>query len=423
MEERPAAGKMKVEQILIAYDKSGGAVAKTNALKFADSLYNAAVKGASFEKLAANYSYDNMTRGAGGLMPLVGVGGYEKPFEDAVFALKKNGEIAKPFETSNGFHIVKRLEHIPVEKNFDEASASIQLAVKQDKRSGQAKNSFEKKVKAQTGIKKTGFAFSELWRYTDSSLKKKPLPSSSINEGTVLLEFPKAKITTAGWIRYASISPAQASADKYLQVWNEFETAKAIEYYRNHLDEFSPEFNQQLKEFMEGNLLFEIMERKVWTVSASDTAGLRKYYNLHKSTYVWNKSADAIMVNAADSMTAVKIRKQLALKPASWKKLAAASDGNIIADSGRVEWSQIPAKEAAIKAGMVTPVVMNEDRTSSFTYVIKTYPQPTPRAFNDARGLVMNDYQQEIENKWIGELKKKYPVNVNEAVLESIIKN
>ncbi len=175
MEERPAAGKMKVEQILIAYDKNGGAAVKANAVKIADSLYSALIRGSSFERLAANYSYDNLTRGAGGLMPLVGVGVYEKPFEDAVFALKKNGEISKPFETSNGIHIVKRLEHIPVEKNFSEAATSIKLAVDQDKRSGLARNSFEKKAKAQTGMKKTGFTPSELWRYTDSSTQKKAI--------------------------------------------------------------------------------------------------------------------------------------------------------------------------------------------------------------------------------------------------------
>ncbi len=71
---------------------------------------------------------------------------------------------------------------------------------------------------------------------------------------------------------------------------------------------------------MEGNLLFEIMERKVWSVSASDTAGLRKYYNQHKSTYVWNKSADAIMVNAADSMTAVKDQETTCLKTSLLEK-------------------------------------------------------------------------------------------------------
>ena len=422
LEERPAAGKMKVSQILIAFDKNAGPSARANAKKLADSLYGALTRGAAFDKMAMNFSYDKQTNLAGGLMPVVSIGVYDRSFEEAVFALKKNGEITRPFETENGFHIVKRLEYISVEQLFSDAYPAIKVAVDQDKRANLARRSFEKKARMQTEMKKTGFNPSELWRYTDSSLNKKQFNSSAISANTVLLEFPKEKLTTSDWIKYASGTPTLTSAEKYPQVWDEFETAKAVEYYRLHLDEFSPEYRQQFREFMEGNLLFEIMERKVWSVSSSDTAGLRKYYNQHKSSYQWQKSADVIMFNAADSMTAVKNRKQLSARPASWKKLADASEGNVLADSGRVEWSQIPVKETAIRAGLITPVVVNEDRTASFTYVIRLYPQSTQRSFNDARGLVMNDYQKEIEEKWIEELKKKYPVKVDEGVLESIIK-
>ena len=44
--------------------------------------------------------------------------------------------------------------------------------------------------------------------------------------------------------------------DKYVGV-------VALEYYRNHLDEYSDDFKYQMQEFREGNMLFEIMERNV----------------------------------------------------------------------------------------------------------------------------------------------------------------
>jgi len=55
--------------------------------------------------------------------------------------------------------------------------------------------------------------------------------------------------------------------------------------------------------------------------------------------------------------------------------------------------------------------------------VIRNYNKPEPRSFNDARGLVINDYQTELEKNWVGQLKKKYPVRVNQAVLNDLIKN
>lgn len=420
LEERPAIGTMKVSQILIAFDPNGSPANKAYAKKLADSLYGLLARGAAFNKMAVKYSYDKLTNVAGGLMPPVGVGMYEKTFEDAVFSLKKNGELSRPFETQNGFHIVKRLEYSPVLKNAKDAYSSIKSAVDKDKRSNLARKSFENKVKEITGMKKTNFNFSDLWKYTDSSIRKGALSTPTLNANSVLLEFPKEKFTISDWLRFASGSPLLTSAEKYPEAWEEFETGKAIEYYRRHLDEYSPEFSAQFKEFMEGNLLFEIMERKIWSVSSADTIGLKEYYTQHKASYVWPKSADAIIFNAADSMVAVKNKKLITGKPASWKKLVDASNGAALADSGRLEWSQVPARSEAIKAGLITPVLVNEDRTASFTYVIKVYLQPTPRSFNDARGIVMNDYQQEMESKWIGDLKKKYPVVVDQTVLRTM---
>ena len=46
----------------------------------------------------------------------------------------------------------------------------------------------------------------------------------------------------------------------------------------------------------------------------------------------------------------------------------------------------------------------------------------TLRSFEEAKGLVINDYQTELESKWVQELKKKYPVHVNETVLQSLLK-
>ena len=47
---------------------------------------------------------------------------------------------------------------------------------------------------------------------------------------------------------------------------------------------------------------------------------------------------------------------------------------------------------------------------------------PGQKTFADARGDVVSDFQDAIDKKWIGELKKKYPVKVNEAVLKTLPK-
>jgi peptidyl-prolyl cis-trans isomerase SurA len=62
------------------------------------------------------------------------------------------------------------------------------------------------------------------------------------------------------------------------------------------------------------------------------------------------------------------------------------------------------------------------DNSASFAYIIKVYTEAAPRLFNEAKGLVMNDYQTSLEEQWIKDLRKKYPVVIDQKVLADISK-
>ena len=55
-----------------------------------------------------------------------------------------------------------------------------------------------------------------------------------------------------------------------------------------------------------------------------------------------------------------------------------------------------------------------------FVKVNKVIPSQQ-KELNEARGLVTADYQSFLEKEWIEQLKKKYPVTINEEVLGKII--
>ena len=75
------------------------------------------------------------------------------------------------------------------------------------------------------------------------------------------------------------------------------------QYYRDHLEDFNEEFRNQMNEFKEGNLFFEIMQREVWNKTQSDSVALRDLYEKNKNKYNWKESADAIIFFAADETT------------------------------------------------------------------------------------------------------------------------
>ena len=72
---------------------------------------------------------------------------------------------------------------------------------------------------------------------------------------------------------------------------------------------------------------------------------------------------------------------------------------------------------------MLTQQTTNtSDNSASFAYIIKVYTESNARSFNEAKGLVMNDYQEGLEQQWIQDLRKKYPVVIDQKVLAEISK-
>ncbi|MDX2196986.1 MAG: peptidylprolyl isomerase [Cytophagales bacterium] len=67
-----------------------------------------------------------------------------------------------------------------------------------------------------------------------------------------------------------------------------------------------------------------------------------------------------------------------------------------------------------------TQTVQKNERT--YIIVIDNVLPPNPKSFEEARGQVISDYQAQLEEDWVNELRQKYPVVINEENLKKIIK-
>ncbi len=427
-EERKSAGKWKVAQILFAIPPDASGEGRKEMEKLADSVYELLKAGADFAEMAKKYSNDKLTYLNGGEMPEFGTGKFELPFETAVFSLQKDGDISKPVFTGYGFHIVKRLEQHPVPANkTDEVFINnLKQQLLLDGRINIARVNFLKTIKARTGFKKNpAVKDDQLFRYADSVTVNKEVGKYPINK-TIIYSFTKSKVIGSDWLNF--VKDYKLNTDVYKGEDNKALLEKyistiVIEYYRKHLEEFNEEFKYQMQEFKEGNMLFEIMERNVWSKAANDSVGLKKFYDANKSKYHWKESATVNLFNCNSLKTANEAAG--ALKDGkSWKQLAEESDGRIQSDSGRYEIQQLQLPSGTVVSeGLISiPVVNPGDNTASFVKILKRFPADEQRSFEEAKGLVINEYQNYLEEKWIEELKKKYPVKVNDPVFNSLLK-
>jgi peptidyl-prolyl cis-trans isomerase SurA len=249
-----------------------------------------------------------------------------------------------------------------------------------------------------------------------------------LNSETALFNIGKKTVKVSDWISYAQTfryKPDGSGVKPYPQIWDEFSQSMAIDYYQAHLEDFNEDFRQQINEFKEGNLFFEIMQREVWGPAQTDTNALMEYYKANVSKYNWKPSVDAIIFYATDLASARIFSAELKKSPANWQSLVSNFSEKISADSARFENGQIPnAGNTTLKPGTITsPVVNKADNTASFAYIIRNHDKGETRSFAEAKGLVINDYQNDLEQSWIAVLKKKYPVSVEKKVVDDLVRN
>src|SRR5690606_15475976 len=154
----------------------------------------------------------------------------------------------------------------------------------------------------------------------------------------------KDQYRTRDWMNYVQNARYKVDGTVYSheELVPKFMDAMALKYYEDHLEDFNPLFRQQLAEFSEGNLFFEIMQQKVWGPAQTDSLALVEYYKKHSNRYVWNQSAEAILFFVSEPSVGEAFRKELIKQPAAWKELVFNYNNSVAADSSRIELNQIP---------------------------------------------------------------------------------
>lgn len=425
--ERPAVGRRKIQQLLFATHDFYSDAQLNETRQQADSVYNLLQHGTSFAALMPLYGHNYNSNDPHNTIE-VKTGDYTSDFEKEVFGLKETADVSKPFKTAYGYNIIRLVEKLPVPFNEDDAAFEtyLQTQIQNTGRLDAAKNNLVKTWLGITGFKETNYNKNDLWIYTDSSLRNTGRIFASykaLKPETVVFEFTDRKLTVADWIGYLqskNIYP-ETEAAGYSSLMNDFIQVSCREYYRLHIENFDPSLSEQLKEFNEANMLFYIMDKHVWSKASNDTAGLKRYHELHKSNYTWQKSVTALVVSAREKTIADSIALKLKNNPSAWRNIVAAYN-EVYADSSRFAEDELPVKEK-IKHEVnfqTAPESNEEGNVYTFVHVFSCSNEQELKSFEEARGSVINDYQEEVEKNWIKSLKIQYPVYVNEVVLKSL---
>jgi peptidyl-prolyl cis-trans isomerase SurA len=426
---RNARGEIEAAHILIRKKKAG--VDQLDAKNRIDSIYTVLKTQNNFDDLAVKISEDENSASKAGYLGVFGIGRYEPIFEDAAFSIEADGGISKPVESSIGWHIIKRRERKAIQA-FDALKTRLKAQIQREQRYELARTAMVERIKRESGMTESIAVRDRYIAGLDSSFLTYAWRQPTVSNNEKLLSFGKDKVNSLTdfsdflaensnrRINYAS-QYNNNTKEVAMQLYREFLNDKALAYEETQLDKKYPDFRNLMREYEEGILLFEAIKQNVWDKASQDSVGLDKFYAENKSRYQWEERASIVSYSVNDTLKPMmeKIKTFAAKNDAQkvLKKFNTPKSEYIRFQEETLERSKAKGLETAWKAGSI---VAGKDATS-FSKVDKILPK-MGKTLKEARGYVVADYQEFLEKQWMEDLTKRFKVETDQAVLNSLIK-
>lgn len=424
-DRRPARGEVKVAHVLLSMSASDAPEKQKVTKDKAYEIYKLAKEGSDFAELAKKYSDDRATAVNGGVVPMFGSGKMVDAYEAASFGLQKPGDISEPVLTSYGYYIIKLIEKKPVGK-LEELKPVLVRRITRDDRSKMTRESFVKKIKAEYHFKENVANLKPFNTLVDTTVfvGEWKIPAN-VKLNKTLAEYNGQVLTQQDFANYIYENQGkQAKIEMSANIKNmykRFIEDKMTAYEESRLETKYPEFKALYKEYRDGILLFDLTNKMVWNKAVEDTVGLKAFYEDHKNDYMWKKRADATIFKAKDKKiadSAIKMLKKGKTQDEIMKALNVETQLNLASDNlvAEVGTNAILDQFTWNKGISEIKTIDGQQVFVQFNSIMEAQP----KKLEETKGAVTAAYQNYLEENWIKELKARYKVEVDNAVLYSV---
>ena len=418
---RPAWGQVNARHIMKVCSESMSEDMQNKKYQEMVEIKKRLDAGEDFATLAKELSDDKASAQKGGDLGWFGIGRMVRDFEVATYALNP-GETSEIIKTRFGYHIINLKEKRGVEP-FEKKKADIQRMMQYDSRSTAAKTSFINKLKKEYNFQINNNevvkakVLAVQYADNDSLLKIKALEHDG-----ALITFADQVIPTSEIISYYIMTKTMGNdIDAKIEQIAEM---KLMQYEDSQLENKYIDFANLMKEYHDGILLFEVSNREVWEKAIKDKKGLEKYFKQNKKNYAWSEPRyRGFVAKCKDEATAKTLKKNIQkMNPDSvvnYVRTQMKNDTITFATIERGLWKQGENPHIDLTQFKQTNLQVETNEKLPVVIVVGKKLKK-PQTYTDVRGTITADYQNHLEKLWIETLRNKYPVVINQEVLNTL---
>ncbi|WP_179320274.1 peptidylprolyl isomerase [Winogradskyella helgolandensis] len=424
-DRRESRGTVTVAHIMVNLNTQDSLVDSEGRI---NDIYKKLMQGESFDALAKQFSEDKSSAREGGrIAPFKSGQLSSSEFEDVAFGLEKDGDVSKPFKSAYGWHIVKRINLKPIEP-LENVKDAFESKVKRDSRSKLIQEALIKKLTDRYNVtyNAESKAYFTSILTNDFYSRKWSLPADfkttetlfSINNKAFTYEEFGKHLTNAQRIYSVNTTPFSAIIDKE---FNSFFEKSILQYREDNLEVENLEYANILKEYRDGLLLFDLMEKEVWNKASKDSIGIESYYVKNKSDYQWTERIEVVMASSANKSKMKKIHKMMKKgesEDAIENELNTSDKQNVIFTKGTYTLDN-PILPSNLEAKKGISDIYEHNESYHVIDIVAVLPAGQ-KTLDEAKGNVINDYQAQIETNWINDLYERFNIEVNQETLKTI---
>lgn len=433
LDKRAARGRIKVAHIYVnnkSEEEKKSKYAETQIQKAYKELQNKV----PFDKIVAKYSEDKTTIANKGELPEFGVSEMIGDFEDQAFALKTKGDYSKPFQTDYGWHIVQLIEKLPV-KSYEDSKEYIRQRLERDPRIVNMAQITTQKIANQYRLYDNASVYNQYAAtVSDSFFDKKnwKLSAPKSTQGSVLFSLDNQPYTVSQFVAYANqkftatVSPK--GQDLLKAMYYEYRDRMLWNHVKAKLQAENEEYRSLESEYMNGLMIFELMDKEIWKKAINDTTGSKKIYEEVKNNYTFDTRAEISSIRSSKKELIDRLHTAYNNSVLSNKeifhKLKKTKDSNDYiyyekvyekGDDGEVDKQNWTAGQRFVSYDEASKMY-------GFNRVDKVL-SPSVKPYTEIKGRIQNIYQTRLEAAYNQKLKDKYKVVLYQDVLQKIIKD
>jgi len=419
---RISEGQRKASHILLLDMANTPKQKSIHAKILIDSIYNLLLEGKNFGYLASKFSEDKSSARNGGQLPFLSRGQTVPEFDNKVYSMNKINSFSKPFKTKYGWHIVK-LDEIKKIGTFEEEKKSIENKLSNIIGGENLKNRLIENNIKQNFSPINNAILSKIATKLNSNTDTSTKSINLFDKEETLFTANNKKITNNQLIEFIKDrnykpSPNQNTIQFTQTMAELFRKDISESIIINNILKNNSEIKLLLKEYYEGILMFNVMEKQIWGKAQTDSVLAKKHYENNKEKYTWDKVSKATIITFPNSFKESKITSLAKLCFKKQTKFETKVQELNNKTEEKISFNNIEkpkGKNATLdlfewKEGVSKISTENNTKTIVVFRKIETNKQKT---LDEAKGEIIAEIQNELEEKWTSLIQQKYPPVLN----------